>query len=102
MNRKNLPVLLMLTAGVITCIITFVQQYSTLEKLVSLFIVLLIFYVLGSVMKWTLNYFEEQNEKQREEEGEVIEKSVEGQEGVQQEVEEEGSEEEGAEESEAN
>lgn len=74
MNRKNLPLLLMLTAGAVTCIITYIEEYSMNAKLVSLFVVLLIFYVLGSILKWTLDYFERQNEQKLMEEGEVIEK----------------------------
>ena len=77
MNRKDLPLLLMLVAGIITCIITFIQKYTMIAKLVSLFVVLLIFYILGSVLKWTLDYFERQNEEKLKEEGEVIEKEPE-------------------------
>ena len=97
MNRKNLPLLLMLTAGAVTSIITFIRQYSMLEKLVSLFVVMLIFYVLGSILKWTLDYFDAQNEKRRLEEGEVIEKEAEGQEGEEGQTQEEESKEEQAE-----
>ena len=77
MNRKNLPLLLMLTAGAVTCIITFIEEYTMTEKLVALFVVLLIFYVLGSVLKWTLDFFEQQNAARLKEEGEVIEKESE-------------------------
>lgn len=84
MNRKNLPLFLMLTAGVVTCIITFIEQYTMLEKLVALFVVLLVFYVLGSVLKWTLDYFEKQNEERLMEEGEVIEKESENTENAEQ------------------
>lgn len=77
MNRKNIPLLLMLTAGAVTCIITYVRQYSVTAKLVSLFAVLVIFWLLGSILEWTLNYFDAQNEKKRMEEGEVIEKEAE-------------------------
>lgn len=97
MNRKNLPLLLMLTAAAVTSIITFIQQYTMLEKLVSLFVVMLIFYALGSVLKWTLDYFDAQNEKRRLEEGEVIEKEAEGQEGEEGQTQEEESHEEQAE-----
>ena len=91
MNRKNLPLLLMLTAGAVTCIITFIRKYSMLEKLVSLFVVMLIFFVLGSVLTWTLDYFDDQNEKRRLEEGEVIEKDAEDQEGEQEPAQDEES-----------
>lgn len=76
--------LLMLAAGVVTCIITFVQQFSMQNKLVALFCVMLLFYVLGSVLKWTLDFFDAQNEKRRKEEGEVIEKEAEDQEETQE------------------
>ena len=72
-----MPLLLMLTAGAVTCIITFIEEYTMTEKLVALFVVLLIFYVLGSVLKWTLDFFEQQNEARLKEEGEVIEKESE-------------------------
>lgn len=78
MNRKNLPLLLMLTAGAVTCIITFIQKNTILEKTVILLVVFLLFYFLGSVLVWTLDHFEEQNEKKRQEEGAVIEKETEG------------------------
>ena len=74
MNRKNLPLLMMLIAGAIMCIISYVQNYTILAKLVSRFVVLLVFYLLGGVLVWTLNYFERQNEERLKEEGEVIEK----------------------------
>lgn len=80
MNRKNMPLILMLVAGAVTCIITFIQKYSILEKLVSLFVVLLVFFFLGSLLKWTLDYFDEQNEK----------KNAEAQAAIQEASEEEG------------
>lgn len=77
MNRKNLPLILMLTVGAVTCIITYVQEFSILAKLVSLFAVLVVFYLFGSVLNWTLNRFDRQNEERLKEEGEVIEKEAE-------------------------
>ena len=41
------------------------------------FVVLLIFYVLGCVIKWTLDYFELQNEEKQMEEGGDIEEEPE-------------------------
>lgn len=77
MNRKTMPLILMLIAGAVTCIITFIKNDSIITKLVSLFVALVVFYFLGSVLKWTLDYFDSQNEKKRIEEGEVIEKEPE-------------------------
>ena len=96
MYRRNLPLLLMLTAGAVTCIITFIRKYSMLEKLVSLFVVMLIFFLLGSVLKGTLDYFDAQNEKRRLEEGEVIEKEAEDQENGQNPAQQDLSQEEEA------
>ena len=71
MNRKNLPLLLMLTAGVVTCIVTFVQRAPVLTRLVTLFV------VMGYIFKWMLDIFDLQNEERLKEEGEVIEKEAE-------------------------
>ncbi len=68
--------LFMLTAGAITCIITFIRRYTMVEKLFILLTVLVIFCFFGSLLKWTLDYFDKQNEKKRQEEGEVIEKEA--------------------------
>lgn len=77
MNREKLPMILMLVAGAITCIINLIQNYSILRSLVSLFIVLVLFFFLGSIMKWTLNSFDRENEKRNQEAGEVMEKETE-------------------------
>ena len=84
MNRKNLPLLMMLTAGAVMCIVSYVQKFSILTKLVSLFVVFVAFYLLGNVLVWTLNRFDMQNEEKLKEEGEVIEKDGESAEGAQQ------------------
>lgn len=74
MNRKNIPLLLMLPAGAVTFIITMIQGYVMVEKLAILLAVLVLFYLLGSILVWTLNYFDKQNEEKLKAEGEVIEK----------------------------
>lgn len=68
MNRKNLPLLLMLIAGAVTCVITYIMDYSMVAKLVSLFLVLVLFYLFGSILKWTLDFFDKQNEEKEEKE----------------------------------
>lgn len=74
MNRKSIPLVLMLLAGVVTCIITFVRKYSVIDKLAALLAVLVIFLILGNILRFTLDYFDRENEKRALEEGEVIEK----------------------------
>lgn len=67
MNRKMLPVLFMLISGAIACIATLIHEYSVLEKLVTLLIVIVIFGALGSMLQHTMDYFDKQNAKRQEE-----------------------------------
>ena len=63
MNRKNMPLLLMLIAGACTWIVTLVRSYSLLASLVALFTVMLLFYCLGSVIRLLMDRFDRQNEE---------------------------------------
>lgn len=74
MNRKNLPLILMLVAGVVTSIITFIKQYTMVQKLFALLVTLVVFYALGSLIRWLLDTFQAQNEKAALDEGAVLEK----------------------------
>ena len=79
MNRKNMPLILMLTAGACTCIVTMVQAYSVLASLVALFAVMLLFYCLGNGVRLLLDRFDRQNEekaKQEQEEKAELEDAV--------------------------
>lgn len=86
MNRRSLPFVLMLFAGAVTCIITFVRQYSIIDKLVALLVVMVIFLGLGTVLRLTLDYFDKENAKKALEEGEVIEKENESEEKTESET----------------
>lgn len=77
MKRKLLPPLVMLTAGLITSIRTFYLHYDTKSSLIILLIVLVIFYGLGSALKFMLDTFEKENEKRALDEGEVVVKEEE-------------------------
>ena len=74
MERKLIPLTLMLIAGAMCSIVCFTQGYDAYTMLWALFIVLLVFYVLGSVIKRVMEKFEIENEEKSKEEGEVIEK----------------------------
>lgn len=88
MKRKNLPLLLMLIAGAVTCVITLIKQYTMLERLALLLGVMLLFCLLGNILKWTLDRFEAQIEKKLQEEGEVIEKETDGEDAAEEGVQE--------------
>lgn len=66
-----MPLLLMLTAGACTCIITLVRSYSVLASLVALFAVMLLFYCLGSAIRLLLDRFDRQNEEKEKQEQEA-------------------------------
>lgn len=65
MNRKMLPLIMMLAAGAVTSIVTYIRNYTILEKLIVLLITLLVFYGIGRFMEYMLDSFEKQNEKVR-------------------------------------
>ena len=73
MERKMIPLALMLVAGAICSIVCFAQGYDAFTMLLVLFIVLLIFYILGCIIKRVMEAFERENEERSKEEGEVIE-----------------------------
>ncbi len=77
MNRKYLPLILMLAAGAVTCVINLIRHYPMLNQMIVLFVVLVVFYILGCVLKWTLDLFDRQNEEKAPGEGEVVEKESE-------------------------
>lgn len=87
MNRRKLPLIFMLVAGAVTCIITLIRKYSVLHSLIALFGAFVIFFFLGSVMKWTLDYFDRENEKKRIETQEAAAQEEEQNAGEQEEKE---------------
>ena len=90
MKRRMIPIFLMLLAGAITSIITYIRDYELVKMLWTLLGVLIVFYALGVVIKKTLNLFDEQieeaekkakeaeeKEKEKEKEGPVGEEETE-------------------------
>jgi len=74
MERKMIPLTLMLVAGAICSIVCYAQHYDIFTMLLALFIVLLVFYILGLIIKRIMEEFERENEERAKKEGEVIEK----------------------------
>lgn len=74
---KLLPALVTLLAGAITSIITFYLNYEGKTALLILLVVLLLFYILGTIMQRIIRSFEEKNAKEKAvEEGKVVEKDT--------------------------
>jgi len=77
---KMLPVVFMLSAGAVTGIITYILEYEGKTALIILLAVLLLFYLIGFYFRKMIWKFEddvERKEKERLEEGKVLEKSTE-------------------------
>ena len=51
MKTKTLPVILMLVAGAIACILGFVYHYETTDFFAMVLIVLVVFYMLGCIVQ---------------------------------------------------
>ncbi len=75
MKRKNLPIIIMLIAGAVISIITFVKDYELVEKLFMLLITLIVFYGMGSLLVFTMNHFDKVNEQKRIEEERAAEEA---------------------------
>lgn len=63
MEKKNIPLILMLSAGAITWIITFFQKYDPLISYLILFGVMVFFYVIGTLITWMFISFDKKNEE---------------------------------------
>lgn len=74
MNTKKIPAAIMLLAGLVTCIVTFMNGYETKDMLVTLLWVLILFLIIGIVVKKILDSFQLPDENAVGEDGEVIEK----------------------------
>ena len=83
MNRRTMPFILMLVAGAFACVMTYINEYSIIDKLLVLSIVMFVFYLLGVLMKRVLDYFDKQNEEKRKAEEEAREKELKEQEELQ-------------------
>lgn len=92
MKRKMVPIFLMLLAGAITSIITFIKDYDLTKMLWTLLVVLIVFYALGVVIQKTLNLFDAQIEEaeKKAKEAEEAEEEKENEEPVGEEETEEG------------
>ena len=98
-RRKYIPAILMLFGGAVGSITTFVFGYEMNVFLGVTLFALILFYIIGCLYVFMLDRFDEQIEKARMDEGEVIEKDPENGEVVEGSAEraEEGTEDNAAE-----
>lgn len=89
MKTKSIPVTLMLVAGAIACVLGFVNQYDTTSFFTMVLTVLIIFYILGCIVKIIIDKnFSEASMKKEE----TSEESEETKENIESEGEEKADE----------
>ena len=75
MNTKKVPLLIMLLAGAVACIVTYINHYNLHDMLVVLLTVLILFLIVGLIAKKIFDKFEISSDKEVDDEGEVVEKT---------------------------
>ena len=85
MNTRNIPALVMLTAGLVAGIVMFRMHYSLYTMSWVILLVFAVFYVLGCLIRLMLDKFGMQQEKKKEaeQEGEAAQESGEQEERQQ-------------------
>ena len=56
MKTKAIPAVVMMIAGFVTCVLSFIQRVPTGDFLKDLLIVLILFYILGIIIKSILDF----------------------------------------------
>ena len=77
MNTKKIPALVMLLAGAVATIVTYINHYSLEDMLVVLILTLIVFLIIGIAIKLVFDSFhiEEPDEDRVDDDGEVVEKT---------------------------
>ena len=76
MNTRNIPALVMLTAGLVAGIVMFRMHYSLYTMSWEILLVFAVFYVLGCVIRMMFDKFGMQQEKKEaEQEGEAAQET---------------------------
>lgn len=85
MNTRNIPALVMLTAGLVAGIVMFRMHYSLYTMSWVILLVFAVFYVLGCLIRLMLDKFGMQQEKKKEaeQEGEAAQETGQQEEGQQ-------------------
>ncbi len=77
MNTKRIPAFVMLLAGSVSAIVTYINHYSFEDMLVVLILTLIVFLIIGVVIKMIFDSFhiEEPDEDKVDDEGEIVDKT---------------------------
>lgn len=77
MKTKIIPTIIMLIAGAITSIVTYIEHYDLKSMTIAVFVALVVFYTMGCIAQKVFDSFKFPDEDTISEEGEVIEKEIE-------------------------
>lgn len=75
LKTKPIPAIIMLTAGLIAAITTYINRYPVKDTLVIVFCSMVVFLILGGIIKMVLDRFEFPDEDTVDADGEMIEKA---------------------------
>ena len=94
MKTKDIPAIVMLLAGAVYCLIGIRYQIPLMDFLVQLLIVLLIFWIIGGIVRMVLDRFmgEIEDKSKSEEDEETEEKDADVEETESEETQEESAE----------
>lgn len=75
-KTRFIPPIMMLTAGLITSVMCFAAGYEMIKSMLFLFIALLVFAILGTVIKSIVDHFQTEMDYSDffDEDGEIVEK----------------------------
>lgn len=75
-KTRFIPPIMMLTAGLITSVMCFAAGYEPIKSMLFLFIALLVFAILGTVIKSIVDHFQTEMDYSDffDEDGEIVEK----------------------------
>ena len=76
MNRRQLPLVLMLIAGAITTLTIYFKGLGLKTMLIALLAAFVAFYFIGSLVEYILDSFDKKTNSEVSAEGEVIEKEA--------------------------
>ena len=79
LKTKPLPAIIMLLGGAAVTIDVFVKQFSVLDSLIAVFLSLVIFLIIGDIVKMIFDRVELPNKNAVDKDGEMIEKGQNGQ-----------------------
>lgn len=74
---KYIPLIIMLTAGLVACLIVFLNRYKATEAMIAILVSLIIFYIVGLIVKALFSKFLITEEEEKAE-TDVLEENSEG------------------------